>query len=88
MKILPLMLLKKCDLIIFIINDDDVQYEVTECLEKIFNLGKPVICIINVRQGIADDLSGREMKIFRSKLQKKLDFERLDGISMNAPMVR
>ena len=41
---------KKCDLIMFLITDDDVQPEVTECLGRIFALGKPVICIINVKQ--------------------------------------
>ena len=71
---------KKCDLIMFLITDDDVQPEVTECLGRIFALGKPVICIINVKQGIADDLNDKEMKIFKSRLSRKLDFERLDGI--------
>ena len=71
---------KKCDLIMFLITDDDVQPEVTECLERIFALGKPVICIINVKQGIADELNDKEMKIFKSRLSRKLDFERLDGI--------
>ena len=64
----------------FLITDDDVQPEVTECLGRIFALGKPVICIINVKQGIADDLNDKEMKIFKSRLSRKLDFERLDGI--------
>lgn len=71
---------KKSDLIIFLITDDDVQPEVTECLGRIFALGKPVICIINVKQGIPDDINDKEMKIFRSRLQKKFDFVRLDGI--------
>ena len=71
---------KKCDLIMFLITDEDVQSEVTECLGKIFALGKPVICIINVKQGIADELNDKEMRIFRSRLSRKLDFDRLDGI--------
>ena len=71
---------KKCDLIMFLITDDDVQPEVTECLGRIFALGKPVICIINVKQGIADELNDKEMKFFKSRLSRKLDFERLDGI--------
>lgn len=71
---------KKCDLIMFIITDDDVQPEVTECLGRIFALGKPVICIINVKQGIADELNEKEMKVFRSRLLKKFDVDRLDGI--------
>ena len=71
---------KKCDLIMFLITDDDVQPEVAECLGRIFSLGKPVICILNVKQGIADNLNDKEMKIFRSRLQRKIDFARLDGI--------
>lgn len=71
---------KKCDLIIFLINDDDVQPEVTESLCKIFKIGKPVICIVNVKQGIADELSDKEMKMFRLRLNKKFNTERLDGI--------
>lgn len=71
---------KKSDLIIFIITDDDVQPEVTECLGRIFDLGKPVICIVNVKQSISDNLSEKEMKIFRSRLKRKIDFDRLYGI--------
>lgn len=71
---------KKCDLIVFLINDDDVQPEVTECLSRIFGLGKPVICIVNVKQGIADELNEKEIKIFKSRLDKKMNGERLEGI--------
>ena len=71
---------KKSDLIVFIIADDDVQPDVTECLRRIFDLGKPVICIINVKHGIAEELSEKEMKFFRSRLQKKFDFGRIEGI--------
>lgn len=71
---------KKCDLIVFLINDDDVQPEVTECLSRIFSIGKPVICIINVKQSIADELSEKEMKMFKNRLDKKMNTERLDGI--------
>ena len=38
---------KKCDLIVFLINDDDVQPEVTRCLSRIFSLGKTVVCMMN-----------------------------------------
>jgi len=71
---------KECDLILFIMNDDDVQPKVTECLSRIVKLGKPVICIVNVKQGIADDLNEKEMKLFRHRLSKKMDAERLNGI--------
>lgn len=71
---------KKCDLIIFLINDDDVQPEVTECLSKIFSIGKPVICIVNVKQEIKDDLNQKEMKFFKYCLDMKMNNERLNDI--------
>lgn len=71
---------KECDLILFIMNDDDVQPKVTECLSRIVKLGKPVICIVNVKQGIADVLDEKEMKLFRHRLSKKMNAERLNGI--------
>ncbi len=67
-------------MIVFLINDDDVQPEVTRCLSRIFSLGKPVVCIVNVKQGISDDLNEKELKIFKSRLDKKMNDERLDGI--------
>ena len=71
---------KKCDLIVFLINDDDVQPDVTECLGRIFSIGKPVVCIVNVKQSIADDLNEKELKFFKSRLDKKMNNDRLDAI--------
>ena len=71
---------KKCDLIVFLINDDDVQPEVTECLSKLFSIGKPVICIVNVKQEIKDDLNQKEMKFFKYCLDMKMNNDRLNDI--------
>ena len=71
---------RKCDQILFLINDDDVQSEVAECLSRIFSLGKPVMCIINVKQGISDSLSDKEMKMFRNRLNKKFNMDRINAI--------
>jgi predicted GTPase len=37
---------KKCDLILFLITDDAPQACEAECLNRILELGKPVICLI------------------------------------------
>ena len=62
------------------INDDDVQPEVAECLSRIFSIGKPVVCIVNVKQGIADDLDEKEIMFFKRRLDKKMNNNRLDDI--------
>lgn len=68
---------KKCDLILFLITDDAPQASEAECLDKILRLGKPVICIINVKANI--DL-GTNPKMFARDIQKKMDMTRLDSI--------
>ena len=47
---------KMADLILFLITDDAPQIAEAECFSKIVNLGKPIICIINVKAAIAEKL--------------------------------
>jgi GTP-binding protein EngB required for normal cell division len=68
---------KKCDLILFLITDDAPQASEAECLNKILRLGKPVICLVNVKANI--DL-GTNLKMFERDIQKKMDINRLDSI--------
>lgn len=68
---------KKSDLILFLITDDAPQASEAECLNKILRLGKPVICIINVKANI--DL-GTNLKMFARDMQKKMDLNRLGSI--------
>ena len=68
---------KKSDLILFLITDDAPQASEAECLNKILRLGKPVICLVNVKANI--DL-GINFKMFARDIQKKMDFSRLDSI--------
>lgn len=68
---------KKSDLILFLITDDAPQACEAECLNKILGLGKPVICLINVRADINHSTS---LKMFKRDIQKKFDTERLDKI--------
>jgi len=68
---------KKCDLILFIITDDAPQACEAECLNRILELGKPVICLINIK---ADLNSGTSFKMFKRDVQKKFNVERLETI--------
>jgi len=68
---------KKCDLILFLITDDAPQACEAECLNRILELGKPVICLINVK---ADINTTTNLKMFKRDLQKKFNNERLETI--------
>lgn len=68
---------KKCDLILFLITDDAPQACEAECLNRILELGKPVICLINIK---ADINASSNIKMFRRDIQKKFDNERLETI--------
>lgn len=68
---------KKSDLILFLITDDAPQASEAECLNKILRLGKPVICLVNVKVNI--DL-GMNLKMFARDIKKKMDISRLDSI--------
>ncbi|MCI8514437.1 MAG: GTPase [Lachnospiraceae bacterium] len=68
---------KKCDLILFLITADAPQASEAECLSRILGLGKPVICLVNVKANIngADDLA-----MFRRDIRKAFDSGRLERI--------
>lgn len=68
---------KKSDLILFLIIDEAPQASVAECLNRILGLGKPVICLINIKTDINNSPN---LKMFRRDVQKKFDNERLDTI--------
>lgn len=68
---------KKSDLILFLLTDDAPQASEAECLNKILRLGKPVICIINVKVNI--DIS-TNFKMFNRDIEKKMKIERMDAI--------
>ncbi len=68
---------KKSDLILFLITDDAPQACEADCLNRILALGKPIICLINVK---ADVNNSTNLKMFRRDIQKKFDNERLDTI--------
>lgn len=68
---------KKSDLILFLITDDAPQACEAECLNRILELGKPVICLINIKADIGISTS---LKMFERDIQKKFNNERLEII--------
>lgn len=65
------------DMILFLITDDAPQACEAECLGKICRLGKPVVCLINVK---ADISSPEQLKMFNFDLKKKFEEERIERI--------
>lgn len=68
---------KTADLILFLITDDAPQIAEAECFSRIVNLGKPIICIMNVKASIDVDKS---LKLAMRDINKRFDMERLNKI--------
>ncbi len=68
---------KAADLILFLITDDAPQASEAECFGQILNLGKPVICIINVKASITE---GKSIRLALRDIEKKFDVNRLNTI--------
>lgn len=68
---------KTADLILSLITDDSPQVAEAECFSRIVNLGKPIICIMNVKASIAEDKS---LKLALRDVNKRFDMDRLDKI--------
>lgn len=68
---------KTADLILFLITDDAPQVAEAECFSKIVNLGKPIICIMNVKVSVSEDKS---LKLAMRDVNKRFDMERLGKI--------
>jgi tRNA U34 5-carboxymethylaminomethyl modifying GTPase MnmE/TrmE len=48
---------KTADLILFLLSDDGPQAKDAECFAKIFTLGKPVVCVMNVKASVSESKS-------------------------------
>ena len=68
---------KTADLILFLFTDDGIQMPEADCFGHIIELGKPVICIMNVKEAISESSN---MKFALRNIEKKFDFNRLDEI--------
>lgn len=68
---------KGADLILFLISDDGVQQEEAKNLAELRRLGKSVLGIINVKQGITEQVRSLDMKRLRNKMAER---ERIETI--------
>ncbi len=68
---------KTADLILFLITDDAPQPAEADCFSRVINLGKPIICIMNVKASISED---RSPKLALRDINKRFDMERLNKI--------
>lgn len=68
---------KSADLILFLLTDDAPQAVEAECFSRIIDLGKPVICIINVKVTV-DDNDDIEMVLW--DINDCFDMDRLNTI--------
>lgn len=68
---------KESDLILFLITDDAPQASEAEFMSKVVALGKPVLCIINVKVNIA---SVNDFIMFKRDIIKQYDNNRIDLI--------
>lgn len=67
---------KNADLIIFLMTDDAPQFVEAECFSKIMDLGKPIICVMNVKASI----EGKGIKLALRDVNKRFNLERLADI--------
>ena len=68
---------KKADLVLFLITDDAPQAAEAECFSRIVNLGKPIICIMNVKAAMSEEKS---LKLALRDINNRFDMKRLNKI--------
>lgn len=72
--------IKHTDVVLFLMTDDAVQIEEAEALARIKAMGKPVICILNVKT-CGPNMDSRPIDFRLRRIQRNLgDTERLDKI--------
>jgi len=71
---------KSADLILFLITDDGPQVAEAECFSRIVKLGKPIICILNVKAHISDK-DETDFRLGLRNINKKIENKKnLDDI--------
>lgn len=68
---------KRADIILFLLTDDAPQAAEAECFGQIVSLGKPVICIMNVKASASE---GKSYKLLARDIDKSFNSERLNTI--------
>ena len=68
---------KEADLILFLITSDGPQYVEAECFSRIVSLGKPVICVLNVRSAVSNE---RSTKLVLRDIDRQFNIDDLNVI--------
>lgn len=68
---------KNADMILFLMTDDGVQSQEAECFRAILELGKPVLCVINVKASV--DLN-EEPQYLTEDIEEAFQLPRLEEI--------
>lgn len=68
---------KEADLILFLITSDGPQYAEAKCFSKIIALGKPIICILNVRSAVSEE---RSKKLILRDIDRQFNIDSLNII--------
>ena len=68
---------KNADMILFLMTDDGVQSQEAECFRAILELGKPVLCVINVKASV--DLN-EEPRYLTEDIEEAFQLSRLEEI--------
>ncbi len=67
---------KQADLVLFLITDDGPQAYEADCLNHLRQMGKPIICVVNVKSSIQKE----KLKLAIRDIERKFDRERLEAI--------
>ena len=68
---------RKADMVLFLITDDGPQAVDADFFSRIVSIGKPIICILNVKVSIP---KGANLKLIKNDIQRSFNIERLDAI--------
>ena len=68
---------QKADMILFLLTDDGPQKSEAEWFSKLIALGKPILCVINVKASMPE---GKSDKFIEKQIQKRFDMDRLETI--------
>ena len=71
---------QKADLILFLTTNDPPQADEMDWFTRIISLGKPVICIINVKRPISQNMTADDWDDFYYDLDKKMESKEIDDL--------
>lgn len=71
---------QKADLILFLTTNDPPQADAMDWFTKIISLGKPVICVINVKRPISQDMTADDWDDFYYDLDKKMKSQEIEAL--------